>query len=206
MVGICRCLAFGVLAVLVISPACFAAEEAKAPAGLGEPGPDRSVIYRLNPITGRFTPVVRKDIDAENVYYRYCQRLGKWAWSKATPTGELRMAMGPGSSQPAALFDLPTSNEERTKGFENQAPELAKRLAINGAKPSLVLGVNGKWTLAVDPNGGRVFDEESGQRWEWHGFRVTPVNHSGGNSWAYEGGRYVPVSPSYRFVIEPAYQ
>jgi predicted nucleic acid-binding protein len=60
-------------------------------------------------------------------------------WSKAAADGTLRFAFGAGSSQPAALFDMPVSSEERTKAFEKQAPELAKRLAIIGKTAQAVL-------------------------------------------------------------------
>jgi hypothetical protein len=126
-------------------------------------------------------------------------------WSKLAADGTLRFAFGPGSSQPAALFDMPANSEERTKAFEKQAPELAKRLAINGAKPSLRLGENGQWALMPDATKGRVFDLESGQRFEWHGSNVVPVTHgTGSNSWIHADGRYHPVGPK-PFSIPPSY-
>ena len=110
------------------------------PAALMAPGSDRSVIYKFDPLSKKYTAVARKDLTPQQVYQRYSPGVGKWVWSKAAADGTLRYAFGPGSSQPAALFDMPATSEERTTALEKQSPELAKRLAINGAKPSLRLG------------------------------------------------------------------
>lgn len=170
-----------------------------------KPGSDTSVVYRFDPVTVTWTPVARKDLKKDRVYYRHSPRLGRWVWSKADRDGVLRYAFGPGSSQPAALFDMPASSEERTKALEKQAPELAKRLAISGAKPSLRLGEDGRWTLMPDATRGRVLDLETGERWEWHGGRPIPVTHgTGTNAWRVSAGRYEAVGDR-RFSIPPSY-
>ena len=177
-----------------------------APAAVAAPGSDRSLIYKFDPLSKKYTAVARKDLKAQHVYQRFSPALGKWVWSKVAADGTLRFAFGPGSSQPAALFDMPVSSEERTKAFEKQAPELAKRLAINGAKPSLRLGDDGQWSLMPDSTKGRVYDLESGQRFEWHGNHVVPVTHgTGSNLWTRTGGRYLPVGEK-RFSVPPSYQ
>jgi hypothetical protein len=178
-----------------------------APAAVAAPGSDTSLIYKFDPLSKKYTAVARKDLKAQHVYQRYSSGVGKWVWSKAAADGTLRYAFGPGSSQPAALFDMPVSSEERTKAFEKQAPELAKRLAINGAKPSLRLGEDGTWSLMPDSTKGRVFDMETGMRWEWHGSQVVPVTHgSGTNLWTYSAGRHHPVGGQRRWSIPPSYQ
>jgi hypothetical protein len=169
------------------------------------PGSDTSVVYRFDPTTETYTKVARGELKKNRVYYRYSDRLGRWVWSKADQGGTLRYAFGPGSSQPASLFDMPASSEERTKALEKQAPELAKRLAISGGKPSLRLGEDGRWTLMPDSTRGRILDLETGQRWEWHTNRVTPVTHGPGiNAWTYAGGRYLPVGNEH-ISIPPSY-
>lgn len=177
-----------------------------APAALMAPGSDRSVIYKFDPLSKKYTAVARKDLKPQHVYQRYSPGVGKWVWSKAAADGTLRYAFGPGSSQPAALFDMPATSEERTKALEKQSPELAKRLAINGAKPSLRLGDDGQWSLMPDSTKGRVYDLESGQRFEWHGDNVVPVTHgAGSNLWTRAGGQYRPVGEQ-RFTAPPSYQ
>lgn len=195
-----------VLAILCGSIATAADDATKAgPASVTAPGNDRSVIYKFDPLSKKFTAVANKDLKPQHVYHRWSPSLGRWVWSKLAADGTLRFAFGPGSSQPAALFDMPANSEERTKAFEKQAPELAKRLAINGAKPSLRLGENGQWALMPDATKGRVFDLESGQRFEWHGSNVVPVTHgTGSNSWIHADGRYHPVGPK-PFSIPPSY-
>lgn len=169
------------------------------------PGTDTSVVYKYDPVSRKYTAVDRAAIKKDRVYYRYSPVLGAWVWSKADAGGALRYAFGPGSAQPAALFDMPESTAERVKALEKQAPELAKRLAISGAKPSLRLGADGRWTLMPDATKGRVFDMETGRRWEWHGSRPTPVTHGPGfDRWALAPGRYVPLGEG-RFSVPPSY-
>ena len=177
-----------------------------APAAVAAPGSDTSLIYKFDPLSKKYTAVARKDVKPQHVYRRHSSGAGTWVWSKAAADGTLRYAFGAGSSQPAALFDMPVSSEERTKAFEKQAPELAKRLAINGAKPSLRLGDDGQWSLMPDSTKGRVYDLESGQRFEWHGDHVVPVTHgTGSNLWTRAGGQYLPVGEK-RFSVPPSYQ
>lgn len=177
-----------------------------APAAATAPGSDQNLIYKFDPLSKKYTAVARKDLKPEHVYQRYSPALGKWVWSKVAADGTLRYAFGPGSSQPAALFDMPASSEERTKAFEKQAPELAKRLSINGAKPSLRLGDDGQWSLMPDSTRGRVYDLESGKRYEWHGNNVVPVTHGTGNNlWTRAGGQYLPVGEK-RSSVPPSYQ
>ena len=176
-----------------------------APAGVTVPGSDTKLIYKFDPLAKKFTAVARKDLKPEHVYQRFSPALGKWVWSKVAADGTLRYAFGPGSSQPAALFDMPANSDERTKAFEKQAPELAKRLAINGGKPSLRLGDDGQWSLMPDSTKGRVYDLESGQRFEWHGGNVVPVTHgAGSNLWTRAGGQYLPVGGK-RYSVPPSY-
>jgi len=176
-----------------------------APAGVTVPGSDTKLIYKFDPLAKKFTAVARKDLKPQHVYQRFSPALGKWVWSKVAADGTLRYAFGPGSSQPAALFDMPANSDERTKAFEKQAPELAKRLAINGGKPSLRLGDDGQWSLMPDSTKGRVYDLESGQRFEWHGGNVVPVTHgAGSNLWTRAGGQYLPVGGK-RYSVPPSY-
>ena len=74
------------------------------------------------------------------------------------------------------------------------------------AKPSLRLGDDGQWSLMPDSTKGRVYDLESGQRFEWHGNHVVPVTHgTGSNLWTRAGGQYLPVGEK-RFSVPPSYQ
>jgi hypothetical protein len=184
-----------------------AEEIGKPAAAVWKPTGDTSVVYRYDPISQKHSPVAPKDLKRNCVYLRFSQRLGRWVWSKAGSDGTLRFAFGPGSAQPAALFDMPAATEERRRALEKQSPELAKRLAINGAKPSLRLGEDGRWSLMPDSTKGRVFDMETGMRWEWHGSQVVPVTHgSGTNLWTYSAGRHHPAGGQRWWSIPPSYQ
>jgi len=154
---------------------------------------DPSVIYRYDPVKGRVVPIKADELKPGHVYLRHVPRLGRHVWSLADDDRRLRYAMGPGSVQPARQFDLRISEAERQREFEARAPELARRLAILGARPTVRLDADGRWQLQQTPSMAHVFDLETGARWEWHGDRRTGVVHSGGNAWGLVGGRYRPV-------------
>ena len=160
---------------------------------------DPAVIYRYDPVKGRVLPIPAKELKPGHVYLRHVPRIGRHAWSLADADGSLRYAMGPGSVQLARQFDLRISEAERQREFEARAPELARRLAILGARPTVRLDDDGQWKLQQTPGLAHVFDLETGARWEWHGDRRTPVVHSGGNSWGLVAGRYRPAFGSPGF-------
>ena len=160
---------------------------------------DPAVIYRYDPVKGRVLPIPATELKPGHVYLRHVPRLGRHAWSLTDPDGSLRYAMGPGSVQSARQFDLRISEAERQREFESRAPELARRLAILGARPTVRLDDDGQWKLQQTPAVPHVFDLETGTRWEWHGARRTAVVHSGGNSWGLVAGRYRPAFGSPTF-------
>lgn len=154
---------------------------------------DPAVIYRFDPVKGRVLPIPGNELKPEHVYLRHVPRLGRHAWSLAHADGSLHYAMGPGSVQLARQFDLRISEAERQRELEARAPELARRLAILGARPTVRLDDDGQWQLQQTPALTHVFDLETGARWEWHGGRRVPVAHSGGNAWRLVAGRYRPA-------------
>jgi hypothetical protein len=165
------------------------AAEATATADAGR---DRGTIYRLDPMDEQLHPVKPAEIHAGHVYGRFDSRLGRWVWSKADAAGNLRYAMGEGSTQPARMFDLRGTDAERQRALERRAPELARLFTIQGAKPMLRLDASGRWALGPTPCVSSVFDEATGQRWEWHGDRPSLVTHSGGSRWQVRDGWYAP--------------
>lgn len=195
-----RVAAFLTLAAAVLGgqPArpIFAADLPPVPADKAtfddDAGRDRAAIYRFDPVTEQLVPVEPAAIKPANVYGRYDLSLGRWVWSKADRHGNLRYAMGPGSTQPARMFDLRGTDAERQRALERRAPELARLLTIQGARPMLRLDEQGRWGLGPTPSVSSVFDEATGRRWEWHGDLPSGVVHSGGNRWRIDGGWYVP--------------
>lgn len=166
------------------------AAEATATADAGR---DRSQIYRLDPVTEKLFPVTATEIRPGHVYGRYDAGLGRWTWSKADAAGRLRYAMGEGSTQPARMFDLRGTDAERQRALERRAPELARLLAIQGARPMLRLDANGQWDLGPTPHVSSLFDEATRERWEWHGDQPSRVIHSGGGRWRVVDGWYAPA-------------
>jgi hypothetical protein len=166
------------------------AAEATATADAGR---DRAAVYRYDPVDEKLHPVTAKEIRPGHVYGRFDGGLGRWTWSKADMAGNLRYAMGPGSTQPARMFDLQGTDAERQRALERRAPELARLLTIQGARPMLQLDANGRWGLGSTPHVSSVYDLATGERWEWHGDAASRVIHAGGHRWQFQDGWYAPA-------------
>ncbi len=151
-------------------------------------------VYRLDLFTEVLRPLDASEIKPGAVYFRYSASSGRHVWSRVRPDGRFEFAMGPGSVQPAWRFDVPEGREEQLRELEQRAPELYRRLITQGSRPMLRLDAQGRWQIDLASNEGRVFDFESGHRWEWHGDRQVPVVHSGGHSWDYSAGSFRPAS------------
>jgi len=176
---------------------CFGATllPASVRAADAEPAPklDPATVYRYDPMTGTLAPIPTAETKAGFVYLRHSARLGRHVWSLADGAGSFRYAMGPGSSQPARNFDLRADMATRRREFEARAPELARRLAVEGARPSLKLDAEGRWQLEQSTNSGRIHDLETGRRWEMQWDRPVAVIHTAGAGWSYRDGRFVPA-------------
>jgi hypothetical protein len=155
-------------------------------------GRNRSLIYRFDPVDEKLYLVAAEDFRAGHVYNRFDTNLGRWVWSKADEAGDLCYVMGVGSTQPVRMFDLQKSDEERQRALERRAPELARLMIIQGARPMLRLDALGQWGLGPTPCVSSVFDLATSQRWEWHGDTPSRVVHAGGNRWVFANGWYEP--------------
>lgn len=184
-------LALGITTARAADPKPVPAADATATADAGR---DRATIYRFDPMDEQLHPVKPAELRPGHVYGRYDTGLGRWVWSKADAGGSLRYAMGQGSIQPARMFDLRGTDAERQRALERRAPELARLFTIQGARPMLRLDATGRWELGPTPCVSSVFDEATGQRWEWHGDQPSLVTHSGGSRWQPRDGWYVPSS------------
>lgn len=151
---------------------------------------DPAVVYRYEPLTEKLAPIPRQDLKPGHVYYRHSATRGGHVWSRVDAGGTLRYDIGPGSSIPVRYFDPVADQETRRKALETRAPELARRLAVQGGRPSLRLDDTGRWRLDQAINEGRVFDRETGQRFEWHMGEPVPVSNTAGNSWTWTGSGY----------------
>ena len=188
------------LAVLALLPvSARAAEPAPTPAkeySLDD-RLDPAVIYRYDPLTEKLAPIARQDLKADHIYLRPGPSGGKHMWSRFDESGDFRYELGPGSSFPVRLFDPVADQETRRKALEKRAPELARRLATQGARPSLRLDDDNRWRLDQATNSGRVFDLATGERYELQLGRPVPVFNTGGNSWAWTGSGYRSTTVGY---------
>ncbi len=150
-------------------------------------------VYRLDLFTETLRPLTAGEIKPGAVYFRHSASAGRHVWSRVKADGSFEFAMGPGSVQPAWRFDVREGREEQLRELEQRAPELYKRLMTQGARPMLRLDDQGRWQIDLASNEGRVFDLETGHRWEWHGGRRVAVVHSGGRSWSHQAGSFKPA-------------
>lgn len=182
--------------LIAVQAATTAAEPRPVPAAeataTADAGRDRGTIYRFDPIDEQLHPIQPGQLRPGHVYGRFDAGLGRWVWSKADAAGHLRYAMGEGSTQPARMFDLRGTDAERQRALERRAPELARLFTIQGARPMLRLDATGRWTLGPTPCVSSVFDETTGERWEWHGDDPSRVVHAGGSRWHAVNGWYAP--------------
>ncbi len=153
---------------------------------------DLNTVYRLDLFTESLKPTLKKDLKKGAVYFRYSPTSGHHVWSRFSEK-KFEFAMGPGSVQPAWKFDIHEGRDDQLRLLENRSPELYKRLMVQGSRPMIKLLENGHWELDTASNEGRVFDLESGERWEWHGGRQIRVVHTGGSHWKYYDRNYQPA-------------
>ena len=153
---------------------------------------DKNTIYRLDLFTETLKTHSKKDLKPGAVYFRFSPLSGHHVWSRFSEKRIFEFAMGPGSVQPVWRFDIREGREDQLRLLEERSPELYKRLMVQGARPMIKLLDNGRWDLDLESNEGRVFDIETGGRWEWHGGRRVRVVHTGGASWSYQDHTYRP--------------
>jgi hypothetical protein len=179
----------GATPVLALEPEPVQAAEATASHDAGR---DRARVYRFDPVTETLEPVTLEEIRPGHVYSRYDSGLGCWVWSKADAAKQFRYAMGEGSVQPARMFDLRGTDAERQRALEQRAPELARLLTIQGARPMLRLNAEGRWEIGPTPCVSSVYDITTRERWEWHHDVPSRIAHTGGTRWEVVAGRYAP--------------
>jgi len=161
---------------------------------------DKDTFYRLDLFTETLRPIPQDELKKGAIYFRFSKQSGHHVWSRVNQEGVFEFALGPGSVQPAWRFDIREGQEDQLRLLEQRAPELYRRLATEGARPMIKLDDQGRWDIDVASNEGRVFDMETGQRWEWHGGRRVAVTHTGGRTWAYHNDDYVPVPMISRII------
>ena len=176
-----------------VAPGTAARVKAAETAPDRDAGRDRGRTYRYDPVDGSLVVVPPEELKPGGIYNRYDSTRGRWVWSKATADGSLQYAIGPGSIQQVRSFDMRGSQAEQRRALEKHAPELARLLTIQGVRPTLKLDEQGQWQLGPTPHVSSVFDEATGERWEWHGDAPTAVIHTCGRNWTYAAGRYLPL-------------
>jgi hypothetical protein len=155
-----------------------------------------SGVYRVQPRmeATELVLVPPAEIKEGLAYNYYNERLGQREWGFAKADGSFQYAFGEGSVLPTDRFDLRLSAEAQSQLLERGAPGLQQALAQTGARPALRLNAAGQWELLSFRSIARVFDLETGHRWEWHGRKRKAVLHTYGDQWQIVDGRYLPAT------------
>ncbi len=159
-------------------------------------------VYRMQPSfeTSEIVIVPPEEIKAGLAYNYYNRQLGRRVWGFAREDGSFQYAFGEGAVLPASLFDLRITPELRSMLLERGAPGLEQALATTGGTPAVRLDAEGQWSLLPVQSSARVFDMETGHRWEWHGRRRVAVLHTYGDRWQRIDGRYRPATGPVVFL------
>jgi hypothetical protein len=157
---------------------------------------DHSTVYRIQPsVEGVAMIRVSPDEIKPGLAYNYFnERLGRRVWGFAREGGKFQYAFGEGTTLPTDLFDLRVTSEMQSEILERRAPGLEFQLSMTGQYPAVQLDSTGQWRLLQQTSVARVFDVETGHRWEWHGGRQVAVIHTTGDLWQIVDGRYRPVT------------
>lgn len=152
---------------------------------------DPGTVYRFNVLGARMEPIARNDLKPGCIYQHFSPRLNRWVWSYVREDGTFWNALGYGTTQEARRFDIRPSDGDVRARIESM-PELAKQLDSSGGRVMMELREDGTWKVLGPGIAASFYDQETGQRWDWHTTRYLPVVHTGGNRWAVQNGRYVP--------------
>jgi hypothetical protein len=163
---------------------------------------DRGAVYRIQPsLEGvQIVPVSPEEIRPGLAYSYYNQRLARRVWGFARDDGSFQYAFGEGTTLPTDRFDLQVSSATAAEILERRAPGLERDLEITGRIPAVRLSSTGQWRLLQQTSSARVFDLETGHRWEWHGARRVAVLHTFGDQWEIVDGQYRPATGAFAIV------
>jgi hypothetical protein len=155
-----------------------------------------SGVYRIQPSleAPELVLVPPAEIKAGLTYNYYNERLARRVWGFAKADGSFQFAFGEGTVLPTDRFDLRLSAAVESQLLERGAPGLQQALATTGGRPALRFNAAGRWELLSYRSSARVFDQETGHRWEWHGKRRVAVLHTYGDQWRIVDGRYLPAT------------
>jgi hypothetical protein len=160
---------------------------------------DRTGVYRPQPeiARGSLVRVPPEEVTPGLTYNYYNERLGRRAWGFAREDGSFQYAFGEGTMLPVDRFDLRLSPEAEEGLLEERSPGLQRRLSLTGGTPAVEMAADGQWRLLPMRVSERVFDLETGHRWEWHGGRRKGVVHTFGDQWQVVNGRYRPLGGGF---------
>ena len=113
-------------------------------------------------------------------------------WGLALEGGKFQYAFGETTTIPTNKFDLRLSPEMQQRVLNERSPRLLQELNTVGRSAAVRLNAEGVWDLLPFASSARVFDMETGKRWEWHGLRRLAVVHTDGRSLARRRRQVLP--------------
>lgn len=153
---------------------------------------DSPAVRRPNPVSEELLPVAPDEIVVGKIYNHFSQRHGRYVWAYAIEGGGFSYALGPGSTELPANFDVAASQSETQGIIESVAGPWAEKSRLEGKQILVRLGADGRWSVLRGRGIRSHYDLDTGRRWEWHGRRKVAVLHTGGVYWSYIDNRYMP--------------
>ena len=150
---------------------------------------DEQEFFRFDSLAGESRSIAQADLRPGYIYNHFDDRLNRRVWSYYAGGGEFWHALGPGSVENGAQFDIVAAIAAMAAQPDPQLVEDHERRSSIKFR----LQENNQWSeLSLDPVR-QIYDLYTKGRWEKHGRRLIPVRHSAGYRWSYRGGRFVPA-------------
>lgn len=168
-------------------------------------------VLRYDPISGNLVPVPVEELKPGYLYSHFSKRLNRRVWSYVQDNGRFWYALGEGTTQEAWRLDIRATEEEQRAKLAEIAPNLSKRVQEEGGGLVFAkLTADNRWVLAEQARFPKIYNAETGYRWERHAEEYIPVSSGPGRySWAVYRGRYVPAdrlgrtAPSVGHISQP---
>ena len=193
--GLTVCRGAVLLAAWSLSVAAGWATAAQA----ADPGTSAHTIFRFDPMLGMLVPIPPEELKAGYAYNHFNSRLNRRVWSYVRSNGEFWYALGEGTTLEAWRLDIRATMAQRTAKLDEMDAKLANQLRKSGRRVTVRLNGHGRWELADARAFEKIYNAETGQRWEKHYGGFVPVISTYSDRWAVRGGKYVPIGsrPTY---------
>jgi hypothetical protein len=146
---------------------------------------------RLDVATGEPLPVGAPGPIPGDIYNHFDASINRRVWAIYEGEGRFSIAMDPGSAQPARRFGFTIAPKEAIELLRQRDPKLAEEVTREGTEVFFKLHSDQRWRL-TRTTVPLIYNEQTGERWEFQMGKYRPVSHLEGYSWRRKGDRYTP--------------